>query len=73
MLRKTTGFILIVLGILMIAYTRLNYVTTKKVIDIGPVKVNKEVNHPMQWSPIAGAVLLIGGIVIVAISRKKSA
>ena len=73
MLTKTTGIVLIILGLIMIIYTGFNYVTTEKVIDIGPVQVNKKVNHPVQWSPIAGGILLIAGIVIIVSSRKKTA
>jgi len=72
MLTKTTGIVLIILGLIMIVYTGFNYITTEKVIDLGPVQVNKKVNHPVQWSPIAGGVLLVAGIVIVVSSKKKN-
>lgn len=72
MLTKTTGIILAVIGLLMIAYTGFNYVTTEKVIDIGPLQVNQKVNHPVQWSPIAGALLLVGGIVIIVSAKKNN-
>jgi len=67
---KITGIALIVIGILMMAYTGFNYVTTERVVDLGPIKINKEMNHPVQWSPIIGAVLLVGGIVIIARNKK---
>ncbi|MDP4284569.1 MAG: hypothetical protein Q8891_09105 [Bacteroidota bacterium] len=67
---KITGIVLMVIGILMLAYTGFNYVTTKKVVDIGPIQINQKINHPVQWSPIIGAVLLVGGIVIVTTSKK---
>ena len=67
---KTAGIILIVIGILMMIYTGFNYVTTEKVVDLGPIKINKEKNHPVEWSPIIGAVLLVGGIVIIVSSKK---
>lgn len=54
----------------MIIYTGFNYVTTEKVVDLGPIKIDAEKNHPVQWSPIVGIVLLIGGIVIVLSDRK---
>jgi hypothetical protein len=56
----------------MIIYTGFNYVTTEKVVDLGPIKINAEKNHPVQWSPIVGIVLLVGGIVIVLIDKKKA-
>lgn len=70
MQRKPIGIVLIVIGIIMIIYTGFNFVTSKKVVDLGPIKINKEENHPVQWSPIVGVVLLVGGIVIVVTGKK---
>jgi uncharacterized membrane protein YdcZ (DUF606 family) len=70
---KAIGIILIVIGIIMIAYTGFSYVTTEKVVDLGPLQINHEVSHPVQWSPIIGAVLLVGGIVIIALDKKVQA
>jgi len=70
---KRIGIILVAAGILMMIYTGFNYVTTKKVADIGPVQIDKKENHPVQWSPIVGGVLLLGGIVILASGKKGSA
>ena len=47
---KTTGIALIVIGIMMVAYTGFNYITTEKVVDLGPIQINKEKNHPVQWT-----------------------
>lgn len=68
---KTIGIVIAIIGILMIIYTGFNYVTTEKVVDLGPMHMSMERNHPVQWSPIVGAILLIGGIVLVAMDRKK--
>ena len=61
---------MIVVGVLMIIYTGFNYVTTEKVVDLGPLKINAEKNHPVQWSPIVGVVLLVGGIVVTVTGKK---
>lgn len=55
----------------MIIYTGFNYVSTEKVVDLGPIEINAVQNHPVKWSPIAGIVLLVGGIAVVAIDKKK--
>lgn len=68
---KTLGIVIAIIGVLMIIYTGFNYVTTEKVIDLGPMEMSMEKSHPVQWSPIVGIVLLIGGIVLVAIDKKK--
>jgi hypothetical protein len=67
---KTLGIILIVVGALMMAITGFNYVTEEKVVDLGPLEINKERNHPVQWSPIVGGILFIGGIVALAVRKK---
>jgi len=69
---KTIGIIVVALGILMIVYTGFNYVTTKKVVDIGTIQINKETTHPVQWSPYVGIVLLVGGIILIATDKKVS-
>lgn len=67
---KNLGIVLIVIGIIMMLITGFNVVTKKKVVDLGPIEVNKEEKHPIQWSPIIGGVLLVGGIVLVVAGKK---
>jgi uncharacterized membrane protein YidH (DUF202 family) len=68
---KTIGIVVAILGILMIIYTGFSYMTTEKVVDFGPMEMSVEESHPVQWSPIVGVILLVGGIVIVAMDKKK--
>ena len=68
---KNLGIAMVIIGTVMMAYTGFNYVTTEKVVDFGPIQVNKEVNHPINWSPIVGIVLAVGGIVLIVSSKKK--
>ncbi len=67
---KSLGFVLIVLGIIMIVYTGFNYVTTEKVIDLGPIEINKDKNHFIGWSPIVGIVLLAAGVIVLFRNKK---
>jgi hypothetical protein len=69
---KKVGIILIVVGALMMIYTGFTYITKEKVVDIGPVEVNKTERHPVQWSPIVGGILLVGGLLLVATDKNKS-
>lgn len=68
---KPLGIVLIIVGAIMIIYTGFNYVTTEKVVDLGVIKINAEKNHPVQWSPIVGVVLLVGGVVVMVTSKKS--
>ncbi|HEY6142704.1 MAG TPA: hypothetical protein VIV55_04645 [Flavobacterium sp.] len=68
---KAFGIIVIVVGILMMVYTGFNYVTTERLVEIGPIKIDKEKNHPVQWTPIIGLLVVVGGIVVLEVSGKK--
>jgi len=68
---RKIGIVLIIIGALMMIYTGFTYITKEKVVDLGPVEVNKTERHPVQWSPIVGALLLVGGIVAVATGKNK--
>ena len=68
---RTLGIVLVVIGIIMIIYTGFNFITTEKVVDLGPLHINREENHPVQWSPIIGMVLLVAGIVVFATTKNK--
>ena len=66
---KTLGIALAAIGIIMMLYTGFNYVTTKKLVDLGPIQINKTENHPVQWSPIIGGLLLVGGIALIVTGK----
>ena len=68
---KTIGAIVLAIGILMTVITGFTYVTKEKVVDVGPLEINKEEHHPVYWSPITGIVLAVGGIVILLVARQK--
>lgn len=67
---KTGGLILIVLGAIAFIWGGISYTTRDKVLDVGPVHASVEKEHHVPLSPIAGAVLLIGGIALVAAGKK---
>lgn len=69
---KTLGIILVALGVIMMLITGFNFVTQKKVVDLGSVEINKDENHHVNWSPIVGGVLLVGGIVVLLTSKNKA-
>lgn len=65
------GIILIVLGAIMMVITGFNYVTREKVVDIGDLEIKADKNHPVQWSPIVGGVLLVAGVAVMLGSKNK--
>lgn len=70
---KILGIVLIVAGILMMVFTQINFTTTEKVVDAGPLQINKKENHSIGWPIYAGAIAVIGGIAVLAVGGRKNA
>jgi len=70
-MKKTFGVILIALGVVMLIWTGFTYTKKEKVVDAGPLEISADKEKSVNWPPYAGAVLLIGGVILVAVSRKE--
>jgi hypothetical protein len=69
---KPLGIILLVVGVLALAYQGFTYTTHKKVLDVGPLQATKEEHHTVPIPPILGALALIGGVVVLVSDRRNS-
>lgn len=70
-MNKTLGLILIVLGVVGLAWGGFSYTTREKVLDVGPIHATREKTHSVPLPPIAGAVALVGGIVLLVAGKKE--
>ena len=70
-MNRSIGIILIVIGAAMLMWTGFTYTKKEKIIDAGPIQVSADRQKTVDWPPYLGGVILIGGIVIIASSRKK--
>ena len=68
---RIAAIILIVAGVLMLIFKGFNFTKEKKVVDIGPVEVNKKENHSVNWPAYAGGIAIAAGALIFIASRKK--
>ena len=66
------AIILIALGVIALGYQGITYTTKEKVIDIGPLKVTEEKTKTLPLPPVAGAIALVGGIVLLVVGSRKS-
>ena len=69
-MKKIIGFALIVIGVVMLIWTGFTYTKKEKIIDAGPLQVSADRQKTVAWPPYIGGILLIGGIIIVATSKK---
>lgn len=69
---KTLGFLLLIIGIVMLIWTGFTYTKREKVIDAGPVQVSADKEKTVNWPPYAGGILVIGGVILMAASPKRN-
>jgi hypothetical protein len=64
------GIVLIVIGIVSLAYQGFTYHTQKRVADIGPIHATRTQDHTVPLPPVLGGLALVGGIVLIAVGAK---
>ncbi len=66
------GIILVVVGILSLAYQGFTYTKHEQVAQIGDVTVTADTQKTVYLSPVFGGAALAAGVVMVILSRRKS-
>lgn len=63
---KMVGVALVILGLVGVIYGGIRWTQQEDVVDIGPVKVTHDHTKSIPIPPIAGAVCLVAGTLILA-------
>ena len=67
---RALGIILIVLGVLALAYGGFTYTHEKKVVDLGPIQASRKETNTVPLPPILGVVAIIGGAVVLFAGKR---
>jgi hypothetical protein len=65
------GILLMVLGVIALAYEGITYTTREKVVDIGPLKATVEKKKTIPLPPVLGGLALVGGVVLVIAGSRR--
>jgi hypothetical protein len=68
---KLVGIVLIVLGIVALAYGGISYTRREKVLDIGPIEATAEKRETIPLPPVLGGLALAGGVVLLIYGSKS--
>ena len=69
---KVIGIVLIIIGIFMFVFRSFSFTQEKKVVDLGPLQVNRKEEKTIGWPVYAGAIAVIAGITLVVLDRRQS-
>ena len=67
---KALGIVLIVLGVLALAYGGFTYTHEKKAVDLGPIQASRKETNPVPLPPILGVFAIIGGGVLLFTGKR---
>jgi uncharacterized membrane protein YidH (DUF202 family) len=67
---KALAVVLIVLGVLALAYGGFTYTREKKVVDLGPIQASRKETSTVPLPPILGVAAILGGGVILFAGKK---
>jgi hypothetical protein len=67
---KTIALVLIALGIVVLAYSGITYTTRGKPVNILGAHIETTQSHFIP--PVAGALMLAGGIVLLVVSPQRA-
>jgi drug/metabolite transporter (DMT)-like permease len=67
---RPLGIILIVLGVLALAYGGFTYTHQKKVVDLGPIQASKKETSTVPLPPILGVVAILGGGILLFTTKR---
>jgi hypothetical protein len=64
------GIMLIIVGLIALAYQGISYTTHKKLLDIGPIQATQTEHKTIPLPPVLGGVAMIAGVILLASGRK---
>jgi hypothetical protein len=68
-MKQTLGIVLIMIGLIGLIWGGITYTTKQKVLDVGPIHAERDKTHRVPIAPVAGAIVLIGGIALIAAGK----
>jgi uncharacterized membrane protein YidH (DUF202 family) len=68
---KIAAILLIVVGVIALAYGGISYTRQKKVIDLGPIQATTKTRETIPLPPVLGVAAIAGGIVLLVVSGRR--
>lgn len=62
---KIIGIVLIVFGVIGLAYGGLSWTRREKIVDAGPIQITTDKTESLPLPPIAGGLMLVAGVVLL--------
>jgi uncharacterized membrane protein YidH (DUF202 family) len=68
---KIFGIVLIVVGLLALAFGGISWTKREKVVDLGPIQAETRKRETLPLPPIFGGVAVVAGIALIVVSGRR--
>jgi hypothetical protein len=66
------GLLLVVLGLIGVAYGGITYSRQREVAHVGPLQVTAREEHTIPISPILGGIAIVAGVALIVAVKRAS-
>ncbi len=70
-LLMVVSVVLLVLGVVALAYQGITYTTREKVMEIGPIEATVQTEKTIPLPPVLGGLALASGFVLIVVGGTK--
>ena len=63
--------LLILLGVVALAYQGITYTSRDTVLDVGPIHATAEREHTLPVSPLLGIAAVAGGVILLVVGARR--
>jgi drug/metabolite transporter (DMT)-like permease len=68
---RIAGIVLIVLGLVGVLWGGFSYTREKTVVDVGPFKATTQTHETIPFPPVAGAVAIVAGVLLLVLPGRR--
>jgi hypothetical protein len=68
---RITGLVLIVLGVLALAYQGITYTTRETILEVGPISATAERERRVPLPPVLGVAAVAGGVALLLAGARR--
>jgi hypothetical protein len=71
-LKRILGLVLVIVGLAALLWGGVFWTRQKTVVDAGPVEIKTAHREGVSLPPVAGAIALVAGIVLLVVPERRS-
>ena len=65
------GILLVLLGVVALAYQGITYTSRETVVDIGPIEATADRERTLPLPPVLGIAAVAGGVLLLVVGARK--